>query len=224
MSVAVLIYIYLFYVYHDNEIYGVMERSKETKIFYIFFVYTIFFFLFCSSNFIQQIKPVWLRSALLLGCTIIGMVCVLPAWRFNKYDHEKISSYIRLFPFKNSPYIKYREALFFNEIKAVKYDSGGDSGSGLRLILGNGKRQDLEIGSIPNKSMNIFLVTLYEKCNWLQNNIEDEFGSIEQKKIYINKKIENRGFNIVHVIFFVFFIWVILIDITGLIIYTFKKS
>jgi hypothetical protein len=201
-----------------------MERSKGTKILLMCIVYSAFFPLFCSSPFIKQIEQIWLRSILLAGCAVLAMICILPVWGFNKYDHEKLDSYIRLLPFKNSPYIKSRASIFFNNIKEVKYDSGGDSGSRLRFILQKGKGQSLALGNISYKASSIFLVSLYDDCTWLQGNIENEYGSIEQRRRFIDEGREYRLFDPVHAIIYIIMIWAICMDIIGLIIYTFRMG
>lgn len=224
MCISIFLYIYLFFVYNDDETFGIMERSKGTKILFICMVYSAFFPLFCGSPFIKQIEQIWLINILLAGCTILAMICILPAWGFNKYDHEKLDSYIRLLPFKNSPYIKSRATIFFNNIKEVKYNSGGDSGSRLRFILQKGKEQSLALGNISYKASSIFLVSLYDDCTWLQDDIENEYGSIERRRKFIDEGKEYRIFGPVHTIIYIIMIWVISIDIIGLIIYTLRMG
>jgi hypothetical protein len=217
LCVSVFLYIYLFFVRHDDEYFGVIERSKETKIFFVFFVSTVFFFALRNFHFFHQIESIFLRGILLFGFVALAVVFVLPAWKFNKYDYKKLDTYTRLLPFKTSPYIKTGETLIFKNIKTIKYRSGGDSGSALRLLLNNGKRQSLELGSISNKSKNIFLVTLYDQCVWLRDGIENQFGSIDRRKMYINEKTENYRFSAVHAVFFIFFILSIFVEIISVI-------
>jgi hypothetical protein len=223
LCVAIVFYIYLFIFRHENEAFGVIERSIDTKILFVFLMSTASFFLFRGSPFIQQLNSIPLRGLLLLGIIVLVVILILPAWRFNKYDYEKINSYIRLLPFKNSPYIKTRETLLFNNIKTIKYDSGGgDSGGALRFIVNNGRNQSIEISNITSKSRDAFLVTLYEECNWLQDDIENQLGPIERRRVAIKSKIEKSHFNITHAIIFIFFIWLISLEIVCVIIYTFK--
>ena len=182
----------------------------------------IMFFCFCSSKLINRIKPKWLRCVLLFVCIIISMICTLPSWRFNKYDHEKINSYTRLLPFKNSPYVNYRETIFYNNIKGVKYFSGGDSGSSMRLLVNSGRNLGIEISSISRKTLDNFLVNLYDECIWLRDNLENEFGPIERRRENINNTDRKLNFNLIHFILFAFFIFAIIVGVIGLIIFTLK--
>jgi hypothetical protein len=221
---AFSLYIYLFIYHQNNESFGIIERTKEAKIFLLLIVTTFFTIFFCASPFILQSESILFRGVLLVGAFSLAIVFVLPMWMFDKYDNQKMDSYIRIFPLKMSPHFKYKETLIFTNIKAVEYFSGptGDDGHALIFLLNNGKKQNIGLNNISHKSKDIFLNNLYQECNWLRDDIESKFGSSEERKMRIEGKKEYAGIDIVHGIFFTFFIWIFLIEITSLIIYTFK--
>ena len=218
---AVGLYVYIFYIRCGGEAFGVMERSKEIKVFCVFFVTIFLFHFFRTSHFIQQIESVLLRAILLMGVVFLAMVFILPAWIFNEYDHKKMDTYARILPFQNSPYIRIKDTLVFNTIKTVNPSPGEDTGA-LRFILHDGQKQSLDIANVPRKSRDIFLATLYNECDWLRDDLEKQFGSIVTRKIYVDSNKEYGYINVVHVLLNTFFLWLFLAQIICLLVYTFK--
>jgi hypothetical protein len=216
---AMLFYIYLFFIHYTDETFGLMERSKEMKIFIMFFFITLLFFIFRSAHFVRRIESIFLRSILLLGSIFLVMIFFLPAWIFNKYDQKKMDTYMRILPFRNSPYIRIKPTLVFRDIKTLASSPGNDTGA-LRFVLNNGQKQSLDIANVSSKAGDIFLVNLYEECSWLQDDIEKQFGPIEKKRMNIAGY--NKHFDLFHALWNSFFIWIIFMYVTCLIIYTFK--
>jgi hypothetical protein len=219
---AICVYVLIFFVYREDNTFGILERSIEFRVFLVFFLTTLLFHFFRSSYSIQQVESSFFRGILLLGALLLAMVFMLFAWVFNKYDNYEMNTYMRILPFKNSPYIKIKDTLIFNNIKAVKYYSGIDTNGSVRFVLSNGQVKSLGLGDISRETMDIFLVHLYEECSWLQDSIEKEFGPIERRKKYIEGENKYVHFNLLHILWFIFSIWGFFIEVICLIIYTFK--
>jgi hypothetical protein len=147
---------------------------------------------------------------------------MIPAWTVRKYDHEKMNTYMRLFPFRNALCFKIKETLVFNDIKSLKYVSGIDTEGSLRFLLNDGRRYSIVTGNMSYKSRDIFLINLYQECDWLQNDIEKQYGPIEIVKKRIEGNDKNINFDIFHCIITVFGISIILVEIICLIAFTFK--
>jgi hypothetical protein len=222
LCLAVGLYVYIFFILHENENFGLIERSKEMKVFFVFLITTLLFHFFRASQFIHQIESIIFRGILLAGAVSLAIIFVLPAWMFNEYDNQKMNTYTRILPFNNSPYIRTKNTLLFSNIKSIEYNSGIDAGGALRFLLNDGQKQNFGLGNISSKSRDIFLVTLYDECDWLRDDIEEQLGPIEIRKIYIEGKKEYGHINIIHVLLNIFFLWMFLAEIICLIVYTFK--
>jgi len=221
LCLAICIYTFLFFINYYEASFGTIERNKDARVFLIFFASTVCILSFCNSKYIKRIKSLWCRILLFFGCAVIAIVCILPAWVYNKYDHEKIEFNARLLPFSNSPSIQHRRTLYFSNIRDVRFHRGGEQSAALTLVLENGRRIGFSWGSIPGRSIYMFLVNLYKECYWLREGIEREFGSIEQAKNRI-QSIGRGSFNFNHFAIFVFLIFASCLNVVGVILYIFK--
>lgn len=219
---AMGLYACIFYFHRSNEVLGTIERTKEMKVFLTLIVTVFLFHLFRSAQLVQKVDLLIFRSLLLIGAISIAFIFMLPAWMFNKYDNQVMNTYMRILPFNASPYIKAKNTLLFRDIKAIEYNSGGDVGGRLRFLLNNGQKQALGLGNISSKSRDVLLITLYDECNWLQEGIEKQFGSIEKRRVNVESKRDYENINIFHFLLNTFFLWMILAQITCLVVYTFK--
>jgi hypothetical protein len=220
--ISICFYIIIFLFHHENESFGIINTSKSVKIFAAFFIITFIFHFFRASPFIQKTESVLIRSILLIGAFILFLIFMIPAWTVRKYDHEKMNTYMRVFPFSNALCFKIKETLVFNDIKSLKYVSGIDTEGSLRFLLNNGRTYSIVTGNISYKSRDIFLINLYQGCDWLQGDIEKQYGPIEIIKKRIEENGKNINFDIFHCIFSVFGISIILVEIICLIAFTFK--
>jgi len=217
LGVAVCLYIYLFYLYNGDVHNNIIEEAKERKIFSMAFFYLFFFSaLFVWPSFAQRIESRWLRSILVFTTTVVIMICAaFLAWNFSKFDHEKLDSYTRLLPIRNSPRFRNRETLFYRDIKTVYRSENGN----LNFILENGRKRSL---SIENpRVLNVFLLTLYKECMWLREYIENEFGSIEQN-VPVHNRVRFTHFNFTRFLLMAPLIWAILLAFTTSILYILK--
>ena len=137
-------------------------------------------------------------------------------WNFSKFDHEKLDSYTRLLPIKNSPRLRNRETLFYKNIETVYRSENGN----LNLILENGRKRSLRIEN--PRVLNVFLLTLYKECIWLREYIENEFGSIAQKKALVHNSARSTHFNFARFLLMVPLIWATLVAFTTSILYILK--
>lgn len=223
LCIGIGLYIVIFFVYREKETFGLIYATKGVKIVISVFFTTLLFHFFRYSPFVQRVESVFLRSLLLIAACFITLFFMMPAWNFKEYDNHKMNTYWRALPFKNAPYFKVKETLVFSTINTVKYISGVDTVGNLTFYLNNGKSQSIVPANISRKSIDIFLVTLCQECNWLQNDIEEMFGTIEAAK----KRIENDDyfhFDLLHMIFFILLIWMFLVQIICLLIFTFKRN
>ncbi len=191
--ISVLASISIYYIAYRFQgrqlIYGILERTISTKVFFVFFVSLFLYAAVTGSTLIAKIKSLYIRLVLLLGMIIIATIFVLPAWMVNEYDNEKMTIYFRILPLKISPKIEFRETVYYSDIQSLETKSGGgDSGGSLVLIRKNGSRQSISSGSIPRYSLTKFLKTLYDECDWLQDDIEREYGPIEKRIAELNNK------------------------------------
>jgi hypothetical protein len=163
----------------------------EYRIFFIFTIFTIFWVCFSKSSFVfSKIKAPFTRCAFLLVCICIVTVfvsCIV--WRFDTYDDKSLNTYRRILPFKNSPYFQIGRTLEFNNISAIiEHGSGTTSGYGFRLKTG--EYRGFDFAHIPIVSRAKFIFTLYDNCEWLRDNIKDNFPSIlAQRNIYESETI-----------------------------------
>jgi hypothetical protein len=114
LCLAVCLYVYIFFILHESEGFGLIERSKEMKVFFACLITTLLFHFFRSSRFIQQIDSIQIRGILLIGAVSLAIIFMLPSWMFNKYDNQKMNTYIRILPFNNSPCIRIKDTLLFS--------------------------------------------------------------------------------------------------------------
>jgi len=224
LCASVCLYIFIFFIHHGNESFGVIKMSKETVIFVIFFFVTSLFHFFRGSQFVQQVESIFLRSLLLIGVCFLILLLTMPVRILREYDSQKMDTYICILPFKNVPRIRTRETLVFNTINSVKYISGVDTPGDLALYLNNGKSYRMVVANISSKTLDFFYITLSQERDWLKSDIEERCGSIEAAKQRIEKN-EYYNYNIytiLHSIFYILAIWMLLAQIICLIVFTFK--
>ena len=223
MFISTCIYFVIFYTYKDIVSYGIIYPRKGIQIAIVSFFTIFFFHIFRASNFIKNINSKLFRSLLLVVYIIINIICIIPpAWTFYKYDSEKLEKYIHILPFKNSPCIKIKPTLIFGNISSLKYfPSKGDTGGHyIRFYLKNGNEYNFGFNNTSEISEYEFIVNLYQECDWLQDDIEKHFGSIDklENKIYHY----DNYFDIISFLVHIFFIWVFIVLNISLVFYIFK--
>ncbi|GHV07126.1 hypothetical protein FACS189485_16900 [Spirochaetia bacterium] len=219
LCVAIGLYIYLFFIHHDTEVFGVMERSKRSKLLAVFVTMTLVFFSFRLSHFVESIESLFLRGLLLLGTFfLITIFITFNEWRYNTYDTHELRTYVRVFPFKSSPYFDITKQFVYSNIKAITSSPGNDTGA-LYFKFNDGRQISLDVNSIPMKSKHMFYQTLYKECDWLRDDIVREVGSIEK----IEKYAEGENEETMSDLFFLLFdIFASLVECICLILYTLK--
>jgi hypothetical protein len=218
------LYIYFFYIDQEHESFGIMERSKSTKVFMVCFVITFFLVGFFGIPFIQRIESIFVRLILFVVFSFIAILCMSPAWGVYEYDNQKLDYYFRVVPSKKGPRIKFKETLYFVNIVDIKSMRNLDTSEIIFLEKGN-VSYCFDFANISEKSRNIFLVMLYNECEWLQNRIEKEFGPIDERKKIINST-GKQYFDFQHAVIFLSFIWLFIAEVVCLLAHTinaFKK-
>ncbi|GHV62683.1 hypothetical protein AGMMS49587_10240 [Spirochaetia bacterium] len=223
LCIAIGLYIYIFFIRYNNEVFGTIERLRGVKLFLVFFTMQFVFFPFLSSHFVESVESLFLRGLLLLGAFSLAILFVAHmGWTYNEYDNQKMNAYRRIFPFKNSPYLETGSPLIYSNIKAIKYSQGGgDDSWSLEFKLNDGRRRFLDINNISGKSEYMFLLTLYKECDWLQADIEKRLSPLKK---YVERE-EKKSINIDSIIIdlvCIFSIFISLMEFICLILYTFK--
>lgn len=220
LVISACLCIYLFFIHCEEIKLGIMETSISAKVFSLFVINWFPFALFRSSNTIKNVKSVAVRGLLLLGTVFIVLLVLGFVWKYAKYDNEKVDTYWRILPFKNSPTYKVK-TLYYKDIKSIIWRSN-ESGTFIYYGLNDDKRQGLAIYGESFKSRRVFHINLCNEYNHLKDDIEKEYGPEYFENIDINEIRYERPSSISGAIWHTIFIWGIIVQMVCLLFYTFK--
>ena len=212
--------IYLFFIHSEEIKFGIIEASRGYKVFSLFVLNWFPFAFFRFSDNIKNVESIAIRGLLLLGTIVIILLFLGFAWPYAKYDNEKIDTYWRILPIKNSPSYKIK-TLLYKDIKSISRKSDNTDSDNILYILNKGGSQSIAIAGMPYKSRQMFHIILCNEYNQLKSDIEKIYGLEYLKNTNINE-IEYTKYGISDAIYYTIFIWSIIIQIVCLIFYTFK--
>ena len=218
--ISIGLYYLLFYVYKELEIVGEIHPTKGFKIAIISFFGIMLFHIFRSNRFVKNVNSIVCRGLILAGACLLVVLCITPIIStYYKYDSHKMDSYMHILPFKNSPCLTKRPTLQFDTIGSLKRISVVDNPY-VRFYLNNGSEYNFGFNNTSSRSKYLFLINLYQECEWLQADIEQEYWSIEELKKKVNE--DKNYFDINAFLFYTFFIWVFVVLCICLLFYAFK--
>jgi hypothetical protein len=222
---AVFCFLYIFYIRKTITVQGTLERSIGYKIIFIFVIFTIFVTCYSTSNvFFGKLRSPYIRFFIMVfwfSILTVFISCVV--WRFDVYDTQKVTSFRRILPFKESPYYRIDPILEFTDIAAIE-ERGTGTINGKGFKLKNGKYRGFDFEHIPLLSVARFVYNLYDNCDWLKGNIEDQFFWIIKKRNVYEAEDTNTTNSLQDTIIFLPVIWLITMEFLFVIIYTLKRT
>jgi hypothetical protein len=224
LGIAICFSIYIFCLRKEYGMFGIMERAKDVKILFTFFLSTVFSLLFCQAgSFMEKISSVFIRCLILIVAVFLILACISYfVWTFNTYDNQRMNTYVRILPFKKSPYFQSQPTLVFNTISGMKEHGTGDT-SGVVFLLKNDKIRGFDFANIPINQRALFIFTLYDNCEWLRDDIVDIFPLIlAERDVYEAEKVRNIYVDIQWAVIFLPFIWLVFMEVLFVIMYTLK--
>ncbi|MCL2412500.1 MAG: hypothetical protein FWC97_12750 [Treponema sp.] len=227
ICIVIVIYFYLFHILVPRETYGILEWDRSSKVLLLCFSSILIFFMFFlgPSPFAQKIETRLMRSGIVLGLIALTMICVTAiGGKFYRFDHEKLETYRRFFPFRNAPYVRIGNTLYYENIADVRF-RGGEGAFSIEFIFEEGRNRSIGISSASFRMRSNFLLTLYRECDWLRESIVREFGSNDRRKTYIERELGRRTlwyFDALHFAIWGVSIWAFLIIVIGLVLYVLK--
>lgn len=191
---SICLYWLLFYWIEEPVIIGFLGRSMPTKVFIIFFA-TVFIDIFIFDNeVLRSTKGILLKGLIVIGFFLLWIVFIMPAWSYSRYDDKKITSYVRVIPCGYTFSIKSK-TIFYDDIASIKIIyGGGDSATVLRFYMKQGGKASLAIQGISDSELKYFYQTLYKECNWLREDVYENFGSVFENKKNSERKVLKYGF------------------------------
>ncbi len=192
VAIALSVVLYLLSIFFsNNSSTGVLETTKGGRIIAAILSWSFLaFFIHSETSLFAKVHSMIFRVFILLFLIAITLIVILPAWGGTYFDSEKMYSFTRLFPCQLSHRNFEKDVTFYSNIESISTEASSDGSGSLILHLKDGSRKYIS-PNVSYENLNGFIITLYDECEWLRENIVTIFGSIEKRReqLFLQKSI-----------------------------------